>query len=159
MILHTMRNLKFNAIVFAYASSVLLSGCGALNKLISPPPAPVSAPAPVPASKSSQLLNEANRLAEKVKRGEMTRLAAADQLNRIRLHLVGGNQVDDAVFASYRTLARRRDEGSISQPVFQSRMKKTLLQWQQRWPTLARRPADPAFTNLLMQLYGLPLLK
>jgi hypothetical protein len=133
MILHYLRNRKFEPIVLVLFVLAMLTGCGATRPPL--PAAPANGTAVI-TGKGSQLLAEANLLADKVKHGEITRLAAADQLNRVRLRLVGANRVDDAVFASYRSLVRRRDEGAITQPVFQEKMKQTLQMWQRRWPTL-----------------------
>lgn len=152
--------MKSKTIVLILAISVMLGGCGTLKQLA----APVqngrgSSASAVGVSKSNQILKEANRLALRVKTGELTRLEAADQLNVTRLRLVGANRVDDSTFATYRYLVMRRGEGTITQEESQSRMEMKLREWQRRWPLLSKRPADPAFTNFLMQLYDMPPLK
>lgn len=109
-------------------------------------------------SKVDLLLKEANRLADKVKNGGMTRVAAADQLNVYRLRLVGANPVDDNCFAMYRYLAVQRDAGQLSQEESQSRMEMRLREWLRRWPKMQPKPPQPVFTNFLLKLYGLPAL-
>jgi hypothetical protein len=136
---------------------MLLSGCGTMKQWPAPVESAHGSVAPRP-DKTRILFDEANQLADQVKNGELTRLQAADRLNQLRLRLVGPNKVDDATFATYRYLAAQRDAGAITSQASQSRMEMTLRDWQQRWPLLARHPADPAFTNFLLQLYGLPQL-
>ena len=104
------------------------------------------------------IFREANRLAVLVEKGELTRVEAADELNGYRLRIVGSNRVDDSTFATYRYLATMRDGGKMSAEDTHARMERKLLEWQRRWPKLSSRPADPAFTNFLMQLYDLPQL-
>jgi len=141
---------------------LLLSACSLLQQ----PAAPSSSPRPArpvitqpPAdSKVDLLFKEANRLANKVKSGEINRVAAADQLNVYRLHLIGANQVDDNNFAMYRYLAVERDAGRLSQEESQARMEMRLREWLRRWPKLQPKPPVPVFTNFLLKLYGLPAL-
>lgn len=160
MILHYNRNMKSKTIVLMMAVLAMLPGCGALKQAAAPVQSSHATAPPRPmVAKSTLLLKEANRLAEKVRNGEMTRLEAADQLNLVRLRLVGANRIDDSTFSTYRFLVLHREDGSMTQEESHSRMEMKLREWQQRWPQLARRPADPAFTNFLMQLYGMPPLK
>lgn len=152
--------MKSKIIFLPVLLSVWLAGCASWQQ----PAAPVRSGRGTVTSSSTQdastkILAEANRLAERVRRNELSRLEAADQLNIMRLRLVGANMVDDSTFSTYRLLVLRREEGVISQEESQSRMEMKLREWQRRWPRLARRPANPAFTNFLMQLYGMPLLK
>ena len=97
--------------------SLLLSACSLLQQPAAPQTGarPVHPPQaqPVPDSKVDALFKEANRLAGKVKSGELNRVAAADQLNIYRLRLIGANQVDDNSFAMYRYLAVERDAGRL----------------------------------------------
>ncbi|BBF84154.1 hypothetical protein DLM_0490 [Aquitalea magnusonii] len=141
---------------------VLLSACSLLQQAPAPqssarPARPPLAPA-VPDSKVEQLLREANRLAGKVKSGELNRVAAADQLNSYRLRLIGANPVDDNNFAMYRYLAVERDAGRLSQEESQARMEMRLREWLRRWPKMQPKPSQPVFTNFLLKLYGLPAL-
>lgn len=137
-----------------------LAGCSVFQQAAAPVNQAGAGPAaPAPAAYHAGLIfNEAHRLADRVARGELTRLQAADALNQYRLRLVGANRVDDSTFAAYRHLVQQRDQGLLSAEDSQARMAARLQFWQRRWPRLPRRPADPAFTNFLMQLYGLPYL-
>jgi flagellar motor component MotA len=94
------------------ACSLLQQHCCTTKRHASGTPACNTSPVD---SKVDLLLKEANRLADKVKNGGMSRVAAADQLNVYRLRLVGANQVDDNCFAMYRYLAVQRDAGQLSQ--------------------------------------------
>ena len=107
---------------------------------------------------SADILREADRLASQVKDGELNRVEAADRLNRYRLAHVGHNAVDDNTFTLYRSLAVAREQNRLSQDESMARMHSRLIEWQNRWPEMARRPANPAFTNFLMTVYGLPPL-
>ncbi|WP_242673557.1 hypothetical protein [Aquitalea sp. USM4] len=143
--------------------SLSLSACSLLQQPAAPqnggihPARPPVTTSPAD-SKVDLLLKEANRLADKVKNGGMTRVAAADQLNAYRLRLVGANQVDDNCFAMYRYLAVQRDAGQLSQEESQSRMEMRLREWLRRWPKMQPKPPQPVFTNFLLKLYGLPAL-
>lgn len=139
--------------------AMLLAGCSVFHQAAAPVGRGGAATAPTPAAYHAGLIfNEAHRLAGRVEQGELTRLQAADALNQYRLRLVGANRVDDSTFATYRHLAQKRDQGLMSAEESHARMEARLRDWQRRWPRLPRRPADPAFTNFLMQLYDLPYL-
>jgi len=133
-----------------------LGGCAGLQSALFPASERTAVSAKQ--DRASQILIEANRLADRVKNGELTRLQAADQLNLVRLRLVGANQVDDSTFASYRYLAKQRDLGLLTQEQSHAKLETRLRDWQQRWPRMSKRPADPAFTNFLLRLYDLPPL-
>jgi hypothetical protein len=141
---------------------VMLSACSLLQQAPAPQgstrPARQPATPAAPETKVDQLLKEANRLAGKVKAGELGRVAAADQLNAYRLRLIGANQVDDNNFAMYRYLAVERDAGRLSQEESQARMEMRLREWLRRWPKMQPKPPQPVFTNFLLKLYGLPAL-
>ncbi|NDV12888.1 hypothetical protein GZH52_08745 [Crenobacter sp. HX-7-9] len=142
-----------------------LTGCAQLGlKPVTPAPVVPAKPAqvaPAPADLSERLLFEANRLAEEVKAGRLTRTQAADQLGRARIAWVGRNPVDDETFRLYRQISVERDTGQISQAESQRKMDDALKRWQRRWVQLplSARPANPAFTNFLMKVYGLPPLQ
>lgn len=142
--------------------SLMLSACSLLQQPAAPQTGgrPVHPPVaqPVPDSKVDLLFKEANRLASKVKSGELNRVAAADQLNVYRLRLIGANLVDDNSFAMYRYLAVERDAGRLTQEESQARMEMRLREWMRRWPKLQPKPPVPVFTNFLLKLYGLPAL-
>ncbi|MBI3144931.1 MAG: hypothetical protein HYZ18_06615 [Pseudogulbenkiania sp.] len=148
---------KLVLILFA---ATALSACGVIPTLPEPSvqqpprrPPPVVAP-----SKVDLLLKEANRLAEEVKAGRLSRTAAADQLNSYRLRVASANLVDDNTFATYRYLAVERDAGRMSPTEAQDKMETKLREWLRGWPKLRQKPADPAFTNFLLKVYRLPPL-
>lgn len=148
--------MKKLALIFIAAT---LSGCAVIPTFpepgVQPPPRkpPVVAP-----SKVELLLKEANRLAEEVKAGRLSRTAAADQLNSYRLRVAGPNLVDDNTFATYRYIAVERDAGRMSPTEAQDKMEAKLREWLRSWSKLRQKPADPAFTNFLLKVYRLPPL-
>ncbi|UTH72545.1 hypothetical protein [Chromobacterium sp. IIBBL 290-4] len=154
--------MKRPLIVFSLLGS--LTACSALQQLGAPVHAGSEAARPAPAapvkakSKVDLLLAEANSLADKVKSGELTRTAAADQLGAARLRIAGGNPVDNDNFAVYRQLTVDREAGRIDSDAFRAKLEAHLREWMRRWPKYAPKPADPAFTNFLLKLYGLPPL-
>ncbi|OHX14915.1 hypothetical protein [Chromobacterium sphagni] len=137
-----------------------LAGCSSLQQLGAPvhSASQTSQPPAHAAGKVDLLLAEANRLADQVKSGALTRTAAADQLNAARLRIVGSNAVDNDNFAVYRQLTVERDAGRLDSDAFRSRLELHLREWMRRWPKYAPKPADPAFSNFLLKLYGLPPL-
>jgi hypothetical protein len=160
MILHYNPKMKSKTIAVIALATLMLVGCGTLKQGAAFIQNGHGSAVPASGmSKSNQLLKEANRLAEQVKQGQLSRLQAADELNILRLRLVGANRVDDSTFATYRFLVLKREAGTMSQEESHSRMEMKLRDWQRRWPALSKRPADPAFTNFLMQLYSMPALK
>ena len=149
--------------LFILSFCAALTACGALKQPAAvvesgQPPTTNRSRAPVRVDKVNLLLREANRLADRVQTGELTRVAAADQLNAYRLRLVGANRVDDSTFATYRYLAHERDAGTMTQEETHAHMEIKLRDWQRLWPSLKKRPADPAFTNFLLRLYNMPPL-
>ncbi len=106
-----------------------------------------------------QILVEANRLADLVGDKQLTRVQAAQSLDRYRIELVGHNAVDDALFATYLRIAVDRQNNKIDGPTSQKRMQKELENWQARWVKLKRKPDNPAFANFLMQVFKLPPLE
>ncbi|POA98708.1 hypothetical protein C2134_10765 [Chromobacterium sinusclupearum] len=139
-----------------------LTACGSLQQIaapVHPGGGAASTPTVRPASsKVDQLLDEANRLADRVKSGELTRTAAADQLGAARLRIAGANAVDNDNFAIYRQLTVEREAGRIDSDAFRARLEAHLREWMRRWPKYTPKPADPAFSNFLLKLYGLPPL-
>ncbi|WP_233163840.1 hypothetical protein [Chromobacterium sp. ASV23] len=139
-----------------------LTACGSLQQIAAPvhPGGGAASTSTVrPASsKVDQLLDEANRLADRVKSGELTRTAAADQLGAARLRIAGANAVDNDNFAIYRQLTVEREAGRIDSDAFRARLEAHLREWMRRWPKYTPKPADPAFSNFLLKLYGLPPL-
>ncbi|AXK38003.1 hypothetical protein [Crenobacter cavernae] len=109
-------------------------------------------------SDSDAILNEANRLALKVRNGEINKVEAADELDAFRIKRVGRNPVDDDTFATYRAGTVARESGKLGAQAAQARMRTKLVEWQRGWQSLSNRPRNPAFTNYLMRVFGLPPL-
>ena len=110
-------------------------------------------------TRQDALRHEAEYLAGLVKTSKITKLQAADRLNIKRIELVGPNLYDDEVFAYYHHLAGERDRKRISQADAQSQMREKLAGVRARYRQNPGKPGKiPVFTNLLMELYGLPPL-
>lgn len=107
---------------------------------------------------ADKLMREAQQLAPRVSKGELTRVQVADRLDALRQQQVGRNAVDDDVFRIYRRIAQQRDAGQIDSARAQKQMEDRLEMWQRRWPALQDKPANPAFTQFLLKLYSLPPL-
>ena len=141
--------------------AILLSGCSSFHQPGSLVPGGASSSPAVQQEQTSarQIFDEANRLAGLVQQGQLTKTAAANQLDTYRLALVGPNRVDDATFATYRYLAKMRDANKMTSEEAHARMEMKLREWQGLWAGMQHRPANPAFTNFLMQLFKLPMLQ
>lgn len=133
---------------------LLLSACAGLPGTAARPAAPAQHH-----YGSADILREADRLATQVKEGMLSRTQAADQLNRFRLAHVGHNSIDDTNFAWYRAVAVARDRNQLSQEESVTRICTRQMQWHRRWTQMDNRPANPAFTNFLMEVCDLPPLK
>ncbi|MDO4878395.1 MAG: prokaryotic membrane lipolipid attachment site family protein [Neisseria sp.] len=107
----------------------------------------------------SKIRAEAYRLNSQVGEGKMTKVQAAQNLNRFRLKLVGSNQVDDDVYESYLRSAVDSQRGEITTAQSKNHIQSTLKGWQQRWPNMQNKPANPAFTNFLMELMEMQPLR
>ena len=107
----------------------------------------------------AKIRNEATRLGYEVNRGRITKTQAAQQLNRFRINLVGRNTVDDSMYEVYLRSAVQSQQGRISPEQSKVFVRNALQDWQQRWPNMQNRPANPAFTNFLMEVMNLQPLK
>lgn len=107
----------------------------------------------------SKIRDEATRLSDQVKQGQLTKVQAAQYLNRFRIQLVGRNAVDDSVYEVYLRSAVDSQRGAITTEQSKQYIQNTLKGWQQRWPNMANKPTNPAFTNFLMEVMGLSPLK
>ena len=107
----------------------------------------------------SKIRDEATRLSDQVKQGQLTKVQAAQYLNRFRIQLVGRNAVDDSVYEVYLRSAVDSQRGAITTEQSKQYIQNTLKGWQQRWPNMASKPTNPAFTNFLMEVMGLSPLK
>lgn len=102
---------------------------------------------------------EANRLGTLVGKGEITKVQAAQLLNRFRLKAVGSNTVDDSVFSVYLRSTVESQNGKITGLQSKQIIQTSLETWQVRWPTMKDKPKNPAFTNFLLQHLGMDMLK
>ena len=107
----------------------------------------------------AKLRAEAQRLGLQVRSGKITRVQAAQYLNRYRLREVGANQVDDSVYSVYLRAAVDRQSGRLSEEQSRAYVENALKGWQQRWPHMSRRPSNPAFTNFLMEYMNMKPLQ
>ena len=102
---------------------------------------------------------EAQRLGGQVRAGQMTKVQAAQHLNRFRQNLVGRNSVDDSVYEVYQRSAVDNQRGSIDAAQARAAVEHALRGWQQRWPNMREKPNNPAFTNFLMEFMGMKPLQ
>ena len=100
----------------------------------------------------AKIRNEATRLGYEVNK-------AAQQLNRFRINLVGRNSVDDSMYEVYLRSAVQSQQGRITPEQSKIFVRNALQGWQQRWPNMQNRPANPAFTNFLMEVMNMQPLK
>lgn len=107
----------------------------------------------------SKIRDEATRLSYQVSQGKLTKVQAAQYLNRYRIQLVGRNAVDDSVYEVYLRSAVDSQRGAISTDQSKLDIQNTLKGWQQRWPNMRNKPTNPAFTNFLMEVMGMEPLK
>lgn len=107
----------------------------------------------------SKIRAEAVRLNDQVGQGRLTKVQAAQNLNRFRLKLVGANPVDDDVYESYLRSAVDSQRGEITTEQSKKHIQSTLRGWQQRWPNMQYKPTNPAFTNFLMEVMGMQPLR
>ncbi len=103
----------------------------------------------------AKLRDEANRLAMRVGNGEITKVQAAQLLDKYRVSLVGRNSVDDSVYSVYLRSAVESQSGKITSQQSKDAIKNALTGWQQRWPNMQHKPNNPAFTNFLMEVMGM----
>ena len=102
---------------------------------------------------------EANRLGTQVREGKLTKVQAAQHLNRFRLELVGHNNVDDSVYEVYLRSAVDNQRGSITAQQQRAYVENALKGWQQRWSSMHAKPNNPAFTNFLLEFMGMKPLQ
>ena len=108
----------------------------------------------------NQIRTEANRLAVQVGHGEITKVQAAQLLNQFRISTVGHNTIDDSVYETYLKSAVNSQAGFITTEQSKQQIKDALQTWHTAWRTMGNnRPTDPAFTNFLMVVMGMPMLR
>lgn len=106
----------------------------------------------------ANIRNRANELSIRVGQGEITKVQAAQLLNDYRIKLVGHNSVDDNVYAVYLRAATQSQSGQITTDQSKRLIQNTLSGWSQRWPNMNNKPSNPAFTNFLNEVMGIPPL-
>ena len=89
----------------------------------------------------------------------MTKVQAAQYLNKFRIQLVGRNVVDDSVYEVYLRSAVDSQRGEINTEQSKLYIQNALRGWQQRWKNMDTKPSNPAFTNFLMEVMGMQPLK
>lgn len=100
----------------------------------------------------AKIRDEATRLSYQVANGTITKAQAAQLLNKFRLAQVGHNSVDDEMYAIYLRSAVESQQGRIDTAQSKRYIQDGLSGWQQRWPNMTNKPANPAFTNFLMEV-------
>ena len=73
--------------------------------------------------------------------------------------LGGRNSVDDSMYEVYLRSAVQSQQGRITAEQSKIFIRNALQGWQQRWPNMQNRPANPAFTNFLMEVMNMQPLK
>lgn len=102
---------------------------------------------------------EAQRLGTQVRTGRLTKVQAAQHLNRYRIQLVGHNSVDDSVYDVYLRAAVDSQRGAIDSAQSKAYVENALRGWQQRWGGMENKPKNPAFTNFLLEFMGMQPLR
>ena len=147
-----------------------LSGCSSVYvpKIVEVPIKPTTSVQTPPASYRlaashwsdvSKIRDEATRLSYQVSQGQITKAQAAQYLDRFRINLVGRNAVDDDMYQIYLRSAVDSQRGAINTEQSKLFIQNALRGWQQRWPNMQSKPANPAFTNFLMEVMDMQPLK
>lgn len=134
--------------------SVALSACITVENPTVSTPSSARTPyalSPNHYSDVAKIRAEAQRLGTQVSSGKMTKVQAAQHLNRFRIQTVGRNSVDDSVYEVYQQAAVDSQRGAISTEQSRAYVENALRGWQQRWPAMRNKPANPAFTNFLLE--------
>ncbi len=107
----------------------------------------------------ARIRDEATRLSFQVSQGSMTKVQAAQLLDQFRIAQVGHNMVDDDMYAIYLRSVVESQQGSIDTAQSKAYIQNALSGWQQRWPVMRSKPANPAFTNFLMEVMNMKPLQ
>lgn len=145
------------------ALAAALGGCTIVTRpvSVSPRPAPQDTPssayrlAPSHWSDVAKIREEATLLNRQVAAGQLTKVQAAQRLNQLRIRLAGRNVVDDDMYEIYLRSATRSQANRITSAESKRFVQDGLQSWQQRWPHMGNKPANPAFTNFLMEAMGM----
>ena len=103
----------------------------------------------------SKIRDEATRLSYQVSEGKITKVQAAQYLNRFRIQQVGRNSVDDSMYEVYLRSAVDSQRGAITTEQSKLYIQNALRGWHQRWPNMKNKPSNPAFTNFLMEVMAM----
>ena len=107
----------------------------------------------------SKIRDEATRLSYQVSQGKLTKVQAAQYLNRYRIQLVGRNSIDDSMYEIYLRSAVDSQRGEINTEQSKLYIQNALKGWQQRWKNMDAKPVNPAFTNFLMEYMNMSPLQ
>ncbi|MDO4695994.1 MAG: prokaryotic membrane lipolipid attachment site family protein [Neisseria sp.] len=107
----------------------------------------------------AKIRDEAFRLSDQVSKGSLTKVQAAQLLNRFRVKLIGHNDVDDSVYDVYLRSAVDSQRGVITTEQSKQYIQNALKGWQQRWHGIQEKPDNPAFTNFLLEVMKMEPLK
>lgn len=107
----------------------------------------------------AKIHEEATRLSYQVSQGKMTKVQAAQYLNRYRIQLIGRNNVDDNMYEVYLRSAVDSQRGVIDTNQSKRNIKEALKGWQKRWKNMNVKPNNPAFTNFLLEHMDMAPLK
>lgn len=107
----------------------------------------------------SKIRDEATRLGDQVSLGKMTKVQAAQYLNKFRIQQIGRNPVDDSMYEVYLRSAIDSQRGEINTAQSKLHIQNALKGWQQRWKNMDTKPNNPAFTNFLMEVMNMQPLK
>lgn len=163
----TLLPLSFAVILLAScASPYETSRYGTLPPLPSASNPPVMQPetapfrlAPEHWDQVAKIRAEALRLNALVGSSQLTKVQAAQHLDKFRLKLVGNNFIDDNVYKVYLRAVVESQAGKISTEQSKQIISAALSAWQQSWLKMDKKPTNPAFTNFLMQTMKMTPLK
>ena len=96
----------------------------------------------------SKIRDEATRLNDQVGQNKITKVQAAQYLNRFRLKLVGSNPVDDSVYEIYLRSAVDSQRGAITSAQSKQYVQNALKGWQQRWPNMTQQTEQSCLHQL-----------
>ncbi|MDO5068611.1 prokaryotic membrane lipolipid attachment site family protein [Neisseria sp. Dent CA1/247] len=103
----------------------------------------------------SKIRDEATRLSYQVSEGKITKVQAAQYLNKFRIQQVGRNSIDDSMYEVYLRSAVDSQRGAITTEQSKLYIQNALRGWHQRWPNMRNKPSNPAFTNFLMEVMSM----
>ena len=164
--------MMLNKLPLALVLAMSLSACITVNAPVSGTPNNQNA-APITSGNShsgyklasshwtdvAKIRQEAQRLGAEVGANRMTKVQAAQYLNRYRLNLVGANQIDDNMYEVYQKSALDSQRGVITPEQSKAYIISALKGWQQRWNDMSRKPTNPAFTKFLMEVIDMKPLQ